>query len=84
MVIWIELKSVRFFCPDTNDVFIRRETTQSLEPAGIVVGVDEQLKVLPELVVAFVVVTFDSGVLDRSVQPLDGPPPSCGRCRVEQ
>ena len=67
----IDLELAGLFCPDTSDVFVRREAAQGLEPAGMVAGVDERLKVLPELVVAVVVVALDRGVLDRSVHPLD-------------
>ena len=37
----------------------------------MIVGVDEDLEVPPELVMAIVVVAFDGGVLDGAVHPLD-------------
>ena len=37
----------------------------------MIVGVDEDLKVLPELVMAIVVIAFDGGVLDGAVHSLD-------------
>ena len=37
----------------------------------MIVGVDEELEVLPELVVADVMVAFDGGVLDGAVHSLD-------------
>ena len=37
----------------------------------MVVGIQEQLQMMPELVVAVVVVAPDSRVLDRAVHPLD-------------
>jgi predicted RNA methylase len=37
----------------------------------MVVGVDEQLQVRPELFVGLVVIALDRGVLDGAVHPLD-------------
>lgn len=47
------------------------EATQCLEPAGVIVGIDEELQVGAQLFVAVVVVAFDGGVLDGAVHPLD-------------
>ena len=47
------------------------EAFGGLEPATEVVGGDEVAKMLPELVVGFVVVAFDGRVLDRAVHSLD-------------
>ncbi len=37
----------------------------------MIVGVDEELKMLPELVVAVVMVALDGGVFDGAVHPLN-------------
>ena len=52
-------------------MLVGREAAQGLQPTGMVVGVDEQLQVRPELVVGVVVVALDCGVLDGAVHPLD-------------
>ena len=44
---------------------------QGLQASTVIIGADEQLEVLSELVVAVVVVAFDGCVLDRAVHPLD-------------
>jgi hypothetical protein len=45
-------------------MLVGREAAQGLQPTGMVVGVDEQLQVRPELFVGVVVVALDRGVLD--------------------
>src|SRR5665213_273156 len=47
------------------------ETAQRLQPAGMIVGIDEQLEVLSKLVMVVVVVALYGGVLDGAVHPLD-------------
>ena len=59
------------FRPDLKDVFVRREAAQGLEPAGMVVGIQEELQMRSELLVAVVVVALDGGVLEGSVHALD-------------
>jgi hypothetical protein len=54
-----------------KDELVRGEAAQGLEPPAVVVGLDEELQVAPELVVAAVMVALDGGVLDRAVHPLD-------------
>jgi len=54
VVIRVEFESVWFFCPDARDIFVWCEAAQGLEPAAVVIGVDEELEMLPELVVAIV------------------------------
>ena len=39
----------------------------------MIVGIDEDVEVLPELVVAVVVIAFDGGVLDGAVHSFDLP-----------
>ena len=56
-----------------QDVFVGREAAKGLEPASVIVGVQEELQVASELVVALVVVAFDSRFLEGSVHPLDLP-----------
>ena len=67
----VQDESIRLGGPDLADVFVGREATEGLESAGEVVGGQEVGKVCSQLVVAVVVETFDRGVLDRAVHPLD-------------
>ena len=48
-----------------------REAPQRLEPSSVVVGIQEELEVRPELIVAVVVVAFDGRVLEGAVHSLD-------------
>ncbi len=50
-----DLESNWVFCPDACDIFIGRKAAEVLQPATVIVGVDEDLEVLPELVMAVVV-----------------------------
>ena len=47
------------------------EAAQGLEATTIIVGLDEQLQVVAQLVVAAVMVSLDRGVLDGAVHPLE-------------
>ena len=47
------------------------EATQRLEPARVVIGIEEELQVDPELVVALVVVAFDGRFFEGPVHALD-------------
>jgi hypothetical protein len=71
VVIRIEFELFRFFCPDACDVFVGRQAAQGLEPAAMILGVNEELEVLPYLVVAIVVVALDGRFLDGAVHPFD-------------
>ena len=53
------------------DVLVGCEAAQGFEPAGVVVGIQEELQVCPELIMALVMVALDGGVLERPVHPLD-------------
>jgi hypothetical protein len=67
----VDFELARVFCPDGGHVFVRCEPAQGLQAATVIVGVDEALEVLPQFVVAALVVAFDGGVLDGAVHPLD-------------
>ena len=69
----IESESFWVLRPDFAYVFERREAPQRLEPAGVIVGVDEVREVAPELVMVVVVVSLDGRFLDGPVHPLDLP-----------
>jgi hypothetical protein len=64
---------MRLLDPGFADVLVGCEAAQGLEPPGQVVGIQEQLQVMEELVVAVVVVVPDRRVLDGSVHPLGLP-----------
>lgn len=53
------------------DELVGCEAAQGLEPAGMVIGVHEQLQMGAELLMAVIVVAFDYRVLDRAVHSLD-------------
>jgi hypothetical protein len=44
---------------------------QGLEPASVIVGIDEELEVRPQLLVGIVVAALDGGVLNGAVHTLD-------------
>ena len=57
--------------PDFADIFVKRETTECLEPARVVVGVKEVAEMHSELIMVFVVIPLDGSVFDCAVHPLD-------------
>jgi hypothetical protein len=67
----VDFESARVFCPDAGGVFLGSEPAQGLQAATVIVGVDEALEMLPQFVVAALVVAFEGGVLDGAVHPLD-------------
>ena len=67
----IEGEAFGLFCPGGADGFVGCEASQGLEPPGKVVGRDEVGEMLPELIVAVVVVSSDGRFLDGPVHPLD-------------
>ena len=71
MAVRVDFESAGVFCPDASDVLVGRETAKGLQTAAVIVGIDEELEVLPEFVVAGVVVALDGGILDGAVHPLD-------------
>ena len=52
-------------------IFVGCEASQGLQATPVVIGVYEDLKVLPQFGVGVVMVAFDGGLFDRSVHPLD-------------
>ena len=68
---WIEPEAFVLLCPAFSDVFVGSYPLQCLEPPPEIVGFDEVLEVLTELVVVVVVEPLDGGLLDRAVHPLD-------------
>ena len=79
----VEFEAVGLICPAFADVFVWSEAAQGLQAPAVIVCVDEVVEVGNELVMAVVMVAFDGCFLDGAVHPLDGLPPSCGRCREE-
>ena len=47
-----------------GDIFERREPIEGLEPSIVIVGIDEELEILPQLIMAALVVTFDGAIFD--------------------
>ncbi len=62
-------KSVGLVLPCLADGFVGSEPFEGLEPAAEIVGGAEVAEVLPELVVAVVMVALDGSFLDRPVHP---------------
>jgi len=69
----IERKSILLSCPHFADVFEGREALEGLQPAPIIVGVDEVVEAGFELPVTVIVIAFDGRFLDRPVHPFDMP-----------
>jgi hypothetical protein len=53
------------------DELVGREAAQRLQAAGMIVGIDEELQVSTELLMAIVVEALDGGFLDGAVHPFD-------------
>ena len=87
MVEWIEPEPFRLDGPSFADELVGREALERLQSTPEVVGLDEVAQVLPELVVVFVVVAPDGGVLDGPVHSFDlaiGPRvPRLGKAMVD-
>src|SRR5215204_374377 len=67
----VEPEPLGLECPSFTDELVGREPLQGLEPPGEVVGRHEIAQVLPELIVAVVVIAPDGGILDRAVHPFN-------------
>ena len=67
----IEPESFGLFCPAFANEFVRCEAFEGLEAATEIVAGDEVSQMLPKLIMAVVVIAFDSRVLDRPVPSLD-------------
>ena len=61
----------RLCLPFLPDELCWSEALEGFESSGVVVGVDEQIKVSAQLVVVLIEIAFDGGFLDRSVHALD-------------
>src|ERR1700679_2924561 len=70
---WIEGKSVGGLRPEFTEVFIGRESFEGLESPGEVVGSEEVVQVLFELVMGVVEVSLHRSVLDGSIHAFDLP-----------
>src|SRR5918912_911821 len=67
----IDPEPVWLVCPGFADELVGREPAQGLEAAGGVIGIQEELQVRPEPIVAVVVVAPDGWLLEGAVHPLD-------------
>ena len=68
---WIYGESIWLGSPSLADVFIRREATEGLEAVDEVVGCHDVGEVCAQLVVVFVMETFDGRLLDCPIHSLD-------------
>ncbi len=68
---WVHCKSFGFACPHFADVFEGREALEGLQPAPVVVGVDEVVEAGFKSPIAVIVIAFDGSFLDRAVHPFD-------------
>ena len=68
---WINFETIRLHCPLFDDKFVGCEAFEGLKASGEIIGIDEVRQVLRELVVAVIVITFNSGFLDGSVHPFN-------------
>jgi hypothetical protein len=69
----VEGEALGLFCPGATDRFVGRQTTESLQPSGEVVGCNEVGQVLPKLGVALVVISPDRCFFQRPVHSFDLP-----------
>lgn len=67
----MNVEAFRLFCSDARDIFLGSEASKGLQATAVIVGVDEEPEVLTQLVVIVVVVTFDRGILDRTLHLVD-------------
>ena len=63
----VEIESIGSVYPAFTDEFIWREPFERLQSAPVIVGIDEVIKVLFQLVMIVVVIPFDRCFLDRAV-----------------
>lgn len=68
---WINFETIRLHCPLFDDKFVGCEAFEGLKASGEIIGIDEVRQVLRELVVAVIVIAFNSGFLDGSVHPFN-------------
>src|SRR5918995_1604356 len=66
----VDPEASRLLCPGFANELVGREAAERLEAAGVVVSIQEQLEVRPELVMAVVVVA-PGRILERAVHPLN-------------
>ena len=64
-------KAVGFFGPALTDVFIRGESFERFEALGEVVGHQESIQVLFQMVMGVIVILFHGGVFERAVHAFD-------------
>ena len=67
----VKFESFRLASPCFADELVRGEALEGLEPSCEVVGVDEVPQMRAQLIVGFVEVAFDGGVLNRPVHSLN-------------
>ena len=68
-----DFESVWLGCPGFEDEFVWTEGSEGFEASGEVIGGDEVAQVRSQLVVGFLEVSFDGGVLDGVVHSFDLP-----------
>ena len=67
----VQSESFRLGCPSFADELVGGEAIKGLQSPGEVVGGEEVGEMANELIVRFVVISFDGRVLDCPVHPLD-------------
>lgn len=67
------MESFWFFGPAIGDEFERREPLQGLQAPGMVVGVEKDLQVQSEAIVAVIGVPLDGRLFEGAVHALDLP-----------
>ena len=68
---WIESESIGFICPAFTDEFIWRQPLEGLQSPPVIVGIDEVIEVLFQLVMIVVMIPFDRRFLDCAVHAFD-------------
>ena len=70
-MIRVEFKSFWLFFPDAGHIFERREPSEDLEPSTVILGIDDDVEMLPQRIMVALLVAFDGGILDSAVHPFD-------------
>ena len=68
---YIESEPLRSDSPPFADKLIGRHAFEGLQPSPKIVGVDEVIEVIPQLIMGVVVEALDDSVPDRPVDALD-------------
>jgi len=67
----VDCESIGFICPALTDKLVWRQPLQCLQSAGVIVGINEVIELLLQLIMIVVMIPFDRSFLDRAVHTFD-------------